>query len=72
MLYSGIPNQYSGIPNSEFPIPNSSGPPRWARALDLLCLTITLVSLIIAVSGGFRIRIGDARVALTSPWRLFV
>jgi len=49
-----------------------NSPPRWARTLDFLCLAIAFVSIIIAMSGGFRVRFGDTRFALTSPWRLFI
>jgi hypothetical protein len=45
--------------------------PPWARLVDLLCLFITGVAVVIAVSGGFRVRLGDMRIALTSPYRLF-
>ena len=31
-----------------------------------------MVSVIIAMSGGFRVRLGDTRIALTSPYRLLV
>jgi hypothetical protein len=57
---------YSEIPNS------APTPPRWARLADFACLVITLLSIVIAVSGGFRVRVGAARIALTSPWRLLI
>jgi hypothetical protein len=47
-------------------------PPRWARAIDALCLLLTLVAIVIAMSGGFRLRIGGLRFALTSPYRLLI
>ena len=58
------------IPNSRFPVSNSNLPP-WARLADFLCILIAVVAVVIAVSGGFRVRIGEARIALTSPYRLF-
>lgn len=45
-------------------------PPTWVRAVDLLCLGLVLVALIVAMSGGFRIRIAGLPFALTSPYRL--
>lgn len=47
-------------------------PPRWARVVDLLCFLLVIVAIVIAMSGGFRVRIAGVRVALTSPFRLFV
>ncbi len=52
--------------------PSPSSPPAWARLVDFLCLLIVIVSVIIATSGGFRVRFGDMRFALTSPYRLLV
>jgi len=43
--------------------------PRWARAADFVALTLALVAAIVAMSGGFRVRLGDWRLALTSPYR---
>ena len=51
---------------------SSSPPPPWARLLDFLCLLIVVVSLVIAASGGFRVRVGGQRFALTSPYRLLI
>jgi hypothetical protein len=62
MLYS------AGISQSSSP--ESIALPRWARLLDFLCLLIALVALIVAMSGGFRVRLGSLRIALTSPYRL--
>lgn len=66
MLYSRIPTPQ--IPQSNSPL----SPPRWARLIDLLAVVIVFVSLVIAMSGGFRVHVGDARFALTSPWRLLI
>jgi hypothetical protein len=49
-----------------------AAPPRWARYLDFLCLALVIVALIISVSGGFRIRFGGVRFALTSPYRTLI
>jgi hypothetical protein len=67
MLYSRPLAAHREIRNH---IPNSTVPP-WARFVDFLCLLIAIVSIVIAVSGGFRVRLGDFRIALTSPYRLF-
>jgi hypothetical protein len=40
------------------------------RAVDLVCLLVACVAVIVAMSGGFRVRLGDWRIALTSPYRL--
>jgi hypothetical protein len=45
-------------------------PPRWARSLDLLCLILLLLAVVIAESGGFRMRVAGMRIALTSAYRL--
>jgi hypothetical protein len=47
----------------------ASSPPRWARVLDFLCLALVIVAVVIAVSGGFRVRLAGFRLALTSPYR---
>lgn len=49
--------------------PESFAPPRWARAVDLLCLLLLLL-VILAEWGGIRFRAGAARISLTSPARL--
>ena len=52
--------------------PSTSGPPGWVRVVDLVCLLVACVAIIVAMSGGFRVRLGDWRIALTSPYRLLV
>jgi hypothetical protein len=47
-------------------------PPRWARAVDVVCLVLLLLAAVVAEWGGFRERIGTIRVALTSPLRLLI
>jgi hypothetical protein len=66
MLYSGDIN-----PRRASLQPTSS-PPRWARLLDALCLLILALSVVVAMSGGFRIRAAGLRIALTSPYRLAI
>jgi hypothetical protein len=51
------------------PPPPSVSLPRWARAADFLALALAAVAAIVAMSGGFRLRLGDFRLALTSPYR---
>ena len=46
----------------------ASEPPRWVRAVDALCLALVVLSALVAMSGGFRVRIGPFRVAVTSPY----
>src|SRR5262249_5868273 len=46
--------------------------PRWARAADLFALLLAVIALTISASGGFRIRVGSWRLALTSPYRLLM
>ena len=53
-------------------MPESSSLPRWARALDFLCLAFLLLALVVALSGGFRVRLFDARLAVTSPYRMLL
>jgi hypothetical protein len=45
-------------------------PPRWARALDVVCVVLLALALVVAAWGGFRERIGGIRIALTSPYRV--
>ena len=51
---------------------HSSPLPRWARVVDVLCFLLIIVAAIVAVSGGFRLRVGSVRLALTSPLRLLL
>ena len=43
--------------------------PRWVRAADFVALGLALIAMIVGLSGGFRLRLGDWRLALTSPYR---
>src|SRR5919201_350313 len=46
--------------------------PRWARVADYLTLLLLAIALTVAASGGFRVRMGDWRIALTSPYRVLI
>lgn len=52
------------------PLLSPPTPPVWARALDLFCLGLVILAVIVARWGGFRLRVGDLRLTLTSPFRL--
>jgi Mannosyltransferase (PIG-V) len=49
--------------------PPTVGLPGWVRAADLLAVLLAVVAAVVAMSGGFRLRIGGLRLALTSPYR---
>src|SRR5688500_20262874 len=51
------------------PTESNASPPRWARSIDVLCLVLVGLALIVAEWGGFRIRLGGVRIALTSAYR---
>jgi hypothetical protein len=44
--------------------------PRWARALDLLFLLLLLLAVVVAAFGGFRMRVADIRISITTPERI--
>jgi hypothetical protein len=46
--------------------------PLWARAADSVAIALAAVALVTAASGGFRLRTGFGRLAITSPARLMV
>ncbi len=46
--------------------------PRWARAVDILCLLLVALAVIVAMSSGFRQRVGPWRIAVTSPYPLLI
>jgi len=46
--------------------------PRWARAADYLTFLIVIIALVVAASGGMKIRYHDWRFTMTSPYRLIV
>jgi hypothetical protein len=43
--------------------------PWWARAADLVAIALVIVGVTVSASGGFRLRFGDWRFALTSLYR---
>ncbi|MBY0495290.1 MAG: hypothetical protein K2Y23_13845 [Cyanobacteria bacterium] len=43
--------------------------PRWATALDVVAVVMALIAISVAISGGFRIWIFDARLSVTAWWR---
>ena len=52
--------------------PRTAELPRWARAADYLAFLLLLLAATIAISGGFRTRIGEFRLVLTGPLRLLL
>jgi len=46
--------------------------PRWVRTLDAFCLLFAGAAVIVAISGGFRVRPFGVRVAVTSPLPLLL
>ena len=46
--------------------------PAWARAADSLTLALLAIALLVAVFGGFRIRVFTVRVSLMSAWRVLM
>ena len=60
--------------HDQWAVIESAGPatprvPRWASAVDVASLALLVIGLTVLASGGFRVRFGDWRFALTSPWR---
>jgi hypothetical protein len=45
-------------------------PPALVRAVDLLCLGLVILAVIVALTGGFRLRVAGVRLAVTSPSRM--
>src|SRR5690349_7212081 len=43
--------------------------PRWATTLDVVAVVMALLAISIAISGGFRIWVFDARLSVTAWWR---
>lgn len=46
--------------------------PRWARAIDLICLALVAVAMLVAMSGGFHLQFGTTPFAVTSPGRVLL
>jgi hypothetical protein len=53
------------------PSPPTSAP-RWAQLADLLSLLLVVVAVVVSITGGFRMRLGGVRLAITSPYRLLL
>ena len=55
-------------------LPQSSQPPlpRWARVLDALCIVFAAAAIIVAISGGFRLRAGGIWIGVTTPYPLLL
>jgi hypothetical protein len=54
------------------PVSESLAVPRWVRAADIVCLLFIVVAGIVAMSGGFRLRIGGWLIGVTSPYPLLL
>src|ERR1700680_802992 len=52
------------------PAPPPPSPPAWVHAVDLLCLGLLILTVTVATSGGFRIRMAGLRLSLPWPYRL--
>lgn len=46
--------------------------PPWIHAADIVCLGIVVLSVIVAVTGGFRLNLGGVPLSVRSPGRLFL
>lgn len=44
--------------------------PAWARGADIVTFALAAIGLLVAAFGGIRLRLFDARISLTSPWRI--
>src|SRR5712692_9104637 len=47
-------------------------PPPWVRAIDLFCLGLVFLAIIVALTGGFHVRLAGVRLAVTSPYRVLL
>jgi Mannosyltransferase (PIG-V) len=52
--------------------PDSPPLPRWARALDILCVLFMVMAVIVSLSGGFRLRVGGVWIGVTTPYPLLL
>jgi len=52
--------------------PPQPAPPPLARAVDLICLGLVILAVIVALSGGFRLRAAGVRLSVTSPYRVLM
>ena len=54
------------------PDPELPRPPRAVAVADVVTVVVVVLAAVVAIGGGFRIWIGDARVSITSPLRLLL
>jgi hypothetical protein len=57
----------SSVPPAPDPAESVRSAPRWARLLDVLALALLAVAVIVALTGGFRLRVAGVRIAASSP-----
>ena len=60
------PREWTAIESGK---PAEPALPRWARAADVISIALVIVALTVSASGGFRLRFGAWRFALTSLYR---
>ena len=46
--------------------------PSWVRVLDVICVLLAFLAVVVALSGGFRLRLGAIRIGVTTPWPLLL
>jgi mannosyltransferase PIG-V len=46
--------------------------PRWARVLDVLSIALALMAIVVAISGGFRLRMAGIWIGVTTPYPLLL
>jgi len=46
--------------------------PSWVRVLDVICVLLACLAVVVALSGGFRLRLGAIRIGVTTPWPLLL
>ena len=51
---------------------SSATPSARVRAIDLLCVGLVILAVIVALTGGFRLRLAGVRIAVTSPFRVLL
>jgi hypothetical protein len=45
-------------------------PPAWVRAVDLLCVGLVFLAVVVALTGGFHVRLGGVRLSVTSAYQV--
>jgi hypothetical protein len=70
VIASGKPSGAPALTEVKRPAPSSvEGLPRWARAADVVSIVLVIAGLTVSVTGGFRLRMGEWRLALTTMSR---